>query len=81
MGEPRRSIGDGTWEVGVDIEPGLYVALNVTDGYWERMSSFSGDDSTIANDFVSSAEQVMVEILPSDRAFKTVDCGTWEKRW
>jgi len=79
MAAPRTEFGDGVWEVGVDIEPGIYVATDIKGGYWERMSGFDGD-STITNDAIGIAEQIMVEILPSDAAFKTTDCGTWRKR-
>jgi len=79
MTAPRTEFGDGVWEVGVDIEPGIYVATDIEDGYWARMSGFDGD-SIITNDAIGTAEQIMVEILPSDAAFKTTDCGTWRKR-
>lgn len=75
-----QTISDGINIVGSDIQPGVYRASGSTLGcYWARLSGFTGAGSDIiANDF-SSDGQVVVEILPTDKAFKTIDCGVWEK--
>lgn len=71
------TFGPGTHLVGRDIQPGLYTTT--VDGYcyWERLSGTSGDfDDIIANDFTSGA-RVYVQILATDVAFFSDDCGTW----
>ncbi|MGY1606360.1 MULTISPECIES: hypothetical protein [unclassified Geodermatophilus] len=68
--------GDGTYLVGTDIQPGLYRADGTSGCYWERLSDVTGDfDAILANDNPSG--QSYVEILPTDVAFSTDECGRW----
>lgn len=77
--------GDGTWKIGADsvprqIPPGTYrVHVTsgglVTDGYWERTSA-SGD--IIENNFITSAQEVTVTILPTDGQFTSSRLGLWK---
>ncbi len=63
-----------------DIAPGRYYADPSSGCYWERQRATSGSLSDIiANEFLSyDATQWIVDILPSDVAFKTeTACGTW----
>jgi hypothetical protein len=67
-------VKEGTYLVGNDIQPGIYVGLAGEDifdtCYWERLSSLSGEfDAIIANS--NSAGLYYVEILDSDYAFTT----------
>ena len=63
--------GDGTYVVGVDIRPGVYVSASSG----ERLSGLSGDfDDIIANG--SSAGKQYVQIAPSD-VFSSQECSTW----
>ena len=77
------SFGDGTWIVGDDIEPGRYRTPNDAKGSfvlcsWTRLSGLSGDlDDVIAIKLPSGP--TYVEILPTDVAFETDDCGLWTK--
>lgn len=76
-----RMVGDGTFVVGVDIQPGTYTTTGPFDKYmgcyWERLRGYSGSiKDVIANDYTHS-KKVIVEIKSSDKAFKTEDCGTW----
>jgi hypothetical protein len=83
------SFGDGTWLVGTDIQPGTYRADGmVADGnsadwcYWGRLSDLTGgseadDNGIIDNHLGTDPGQVVVEILPTDVAFETNDCGIW----
>ncbi len=75
----RSTFGDGTWIVGRDIAPGVYVAASPSDSaYWERLANFSGeDDGILANGFTSGSGQLVVEIRDGDVGFRTEDCGTW----
>lgn len=72
--------GDGTFEVGVDIEPGTYVSAP-TSGigcYWARLRGSDGFDSIIANDFGTG--QMIATIKASDRFFETSGCAAWAQR-
>ena len=67
------AFGPGTYQVGVELQPGLYVGnagTGVRDScYWERLSGVSGEFSDIiAND--NAIGQFYVEILRTDKYFK-----------
>jgi hypothetical protein len=48
---PKKAVGDGTYEVGVDIKPGDYRTKGESECYWERDGNLSGKISAvIAND-------------------------------
>ncbi|MEU2234316.1 hypothetical protein [Streptomyces vietnamensis] len=71
--------GDGDFEVGKDVKPGLYRSTGNKDAecYWERAKNASGDtDGIIANDNVTGTSYV--EIKATDKLFKSSGCGTWE---
>lgn len=78
--QPKTTIDhDGTLVVGTDIVPGTYSSAGpIGSGrcYWKRMSSLSGSD--IIDSAMSSKPQV-VQIDPSDKAFKTDGCQPWQK--
>jgi len=67
---------NGTYVVGSDIEPGTYRTSGGTGCYWARLKSL--DTGDVIDNNVSDGPQV-VRILPSDTAFMTRDCGTWQK--
>ena len=70
---------DGTYSVGTDIVPGTYSSAGpVGSGrcYWKRLSGPNGND--IIDNALSSKPQV-VQIGPSDTAFKTDGCQPWQK--
>lgn len=64
----------GTYLVGTDIKPGIYVGLTgegiFESCYWARLSDLSGDmDALLAND---NAEGLFyIEVLPTDKALET----------
>lgn len=72
--------GDGTFEVGVDIEPGTYVAQASPGSkcYWARLSSSTGRDNIIDNNI--SEGQSIVTISASDAFFETSRCNGWTQR-
>ncbi len=78
---PASSFGPGMHVVGTDISPGLYTAQAQSSCYWERVSGFNGSSGDrIANDFISSAGQVIVEISAGDAGFfADGECGTWTR--
>jgi len=80
---PRRglqaNISPGLWLVGSQVNPGVYRATVSSGCYWERTRGFTSKlGDIIANDFVSSAGQQLVEIRSGDVGFQSdADCGTW----
>lgn len=71
------SFGSGTKLVNNDIEPGRYIAKDVSLCYWARLKGLSGSlDEVIANGN-ETGSQVIVDILPSDVAFESTRCGRW----
>ena len=78
---PKNSFrGSGTFKVGSQVAPGIYVsAARVTQScYWARLSDLSGSfDSIIANEFGKG--QQVVEILESDAGIQVRRCQTFRK--
>ena len=78
---PRAPFGSGQFRIGEQIVAGRYFADPLQNGcYWERQKGTSGTlGDIIANRFVGyDAMQYIVDILPSDVAFKTdAKCGLW----
>lgn len=74
---PKTTIdSDGTYQVGVDIAPGNYHTAGSSGCYWARLSSLDTNDIIDNNN--SNGPQV-VSIQPTDKAFLTQRCGTWQK--
>jgi hypothetical protein len=70
--------GDGTYLIGTDIPPGRYRADGASSCSWQRLSDLTGDyDAVLAWEFPDG--QAYVEVLPTDVAFATDDCGTWSR--
>jgi hypothetical protein len=68
--------GDGTYRVGVDIQPGVYRSQGGSGCYWARLSGFSGGlGDVIANNFGAGPQ--VVQIAATDAAFSTSGCSTW----
>lgn len=76
---PRTQFGDGQYRVGPEIIPGRYFTSPSAGCYWERQRGLGGTTAdVIAGEFVGfAAGQWIVDILTTDRGFKTIDCGTW----
>ncbi len=72
--------GDGTYQVGVDVKPGTYVAAPAASGncYWARLRSGDGLDNIIDNG--NSSGQVVVTIKASDKLFESHGCSDWSRR-
>jgi hypothetical protein len=75
--EPKTTIDhDGTFVVGTDIAPGTYSSPGpVGSGtcYWKRTSP----DGDIIDNALSKKPQI-VQVLPTDSAFKTNGCQPWQ---
>lgn len=66
---------DGTYLVGVDIPMGKYRDAGGPMCYWARLRSLSANDIIESKNI--SGPQV-IEIRPSDTAFVTQNCGSWQ---
>ena len=74
--EPKLSLDPGTYTVGSEIAPGIYVGhagASLFDScYWERLSGVSGTfDDIMAN--ANATGQFYLEVQPTDKYLKT-DC-------
>jgi hypothetical protein len=73
---PKTTIdADGTYAVGKDIQPGNYSSAGpVGDGacYWKRVSG-----SDIVDNALTKKAQI-VQIAPTDTAFTTNECQSWQ---
>jgi ribosomal protein L29 len=82
LGQARTAIargtigGTGTFVVGQDIEPGTYRAAASQGCYWARLKSLDTNDII---DNQNADGPVVVEILPSDKAFETDRCSKFHK--
>jgi hypothetical protein len=62
--------------VGQSVQPGRYITSGFEFCYWARLAGLSGESGeVIVND--TPTGRAVVEILPSDVAFDSGDCGTW----
>ncbi|OBF12666.1 MULTISPECIES: hypothetical protein [unclassified Mycobacterium] len=68
---------DGIYNVGTDIAPGIYSSGGPLDNgtcYWKRTGN---PDGNIIDNAMSKKPQV-VQIDPTDKAFKTSGCQPWQ---
>jgi hypothetical protein len=72
---PATKFGNGTYQVGVHIEPGTYSADGQGTCYWARLSNFS--HTGVGGIITNGNNPTTVEIAPSDAGFTTFGCGTW----
>jgi hypothetical protein len=74
---PKTSFGDGTYNVGTDIAPGVYQSAGPVDGggacYWKR----SNGDGIVANAMSKKPQTVQIEA--GDTTFKSSECQEWQK--
>lgn len=73
------SIGQGTWTVGRDIEPGTYRTAQAVSGdcYWGIYRSGSNGDDIIENDIVVGGYPTVTLSVGQD--FENNGCGTFIK--
>jgi hypothetical protein len=76
-GPQSKSMGDGTWAVGIDIADGTYQATSTGLCYWARLSSFSGTSDALVASGHAAAGPFTVTVSPSDGGFLSSDCGEW----
>jgi hypothetical protein len=73
------SFGDGTYQVGADIQPGTYRTREGSPNcYYERLKNFTGGiNSILAN--ANTYAPAIVTIRPTDAGFNSQGCATWTK--
>lgn len=77
---PGEPFGEGTWLVGIDIEPGRYFASSPSESCdWYRLQSFGGEhtDGHFTPD--GAGWFPIVDIDAADVGFENFGCGTWTK--
>lgn len=81
---PVRTIGDGTWVVGAEIEPGTYRTTGPSEDSlikmcsWSRRKDTSGEfKSVIATNIAQGPTTVTIK--PTDGAFESRGCNPWTK--
>lgn len=74
------TVGDGTWTVGTDIDPGTYRAAAAVGStcYWGIYRSGSNGDDIIQNDIPGGGRPVVN--LSAGQDFNSTRCGKWEKQ-
>lgn len=74
------TIGDGTWTVGTDIEPGTYRASADVGSscYWGIYASGSNGSNIIDNDLPGGGRPSVA--LSAGQDFKSSRCGKWERQ-
>lgn len=76
--EPVDTFEDGLHLVGRDIEPGRYIAVGLSGGCdWARLADTAGAQPIATVE--SFGGQAVVEIDPGDAAFRSQNCGLWER--
>ena len=75
---PAHTIGQGTYIVGIDVNPGDYVADAIDGRYcrWFLLRGFAGR----ASDIISSGTGVLrgiAQIPPDAVGFRSINCGDW----
>ena len=71
--------GDGTYQVGKDIQPGTYRTRTSSPGcYYARLNGFGGTTGEIIANNNTDAPAI-VTIAATDKGFESQSCGTWTK--
>jgi hypothetical protein len=71
---------DGTYLIGKDVLPGLYLTLGPTGNgmrSWSRLSSIAGREVSNVVDRGETRDAQYVQIAPTDTAFETHGCQSW----
>ena len=73
------TMGEGTYEVGVDAPAGRYKTVGEDGCYWERTKDDSGSfGSILANNNVNDGARASVTVKKGE-FFTSSGCGTWTK--
>ncbi|MDQ0278586.1 hypothetical protein QO003_002889 [Arthrobacter silviterrae] len=76
----QNTVGDGTWTVGRNIDPGTYVATADVGStcYWGIYASGSNGADIIQNDLPGGGRPSVT--LSAGQDFKSSRCGSWTKQ-
>jgi hypothetical protein len=76
--QAQNTIREGTWAIGVDVQPGTYRTKDAVSGscYWEIDSDANGNN-IVANDIVTGGRPTVT--LSGGQYFTTNRCGDWAK--
>ncbi len=76
----KNTVGDGTWTVGRNIDPGTYLSTSDVGAscYWGIYTSGSNGSDIIDNDIPGGGRPTVT--LSTGQDFKTARCGTWTKQ-
>lgn len=84
--QPTRNTipGSGTYRIGVDVQPGTYSSTPTTGSsfalcQWTRLKDLSGTPASTIALGNTAAGPIYVTIEPSDVAFNSFGCETWQK--
>ncbi|WP_116044486.1 hypothetical protein [Amycolatopsis palatopharyngis] len=75
---PKVEFGPGTWEVGVDVQPGKYKTAGPDGGlpcYWARLKDTSGDLGSIINNSILEGPGTVT--INKGELFETSGCQDW----
>ncbi|WP_143101752.1 hypothetical protein [Amycolatopsis marina] len=75
---PKVEFGPGTWEVGVDVQPGKYKTGGPDGGlpcYWARLNDTSGDLGSIINNSILEGPGTVT--INKGELFETSGCQDW----
>ena len=78
---PNTIPGQGTFPVGIEVQPGTYVSQPLATGktcIWLRLRDERNNRASVINEG-SEVGSVTVTILPTDVAFESSGCETWRK--
>lgn len=77
-GRVLTSVGDGTWQIGVDVEPGTYTTSGAVDStcHHALRPTRTGGGVVDATDGLGPATVVLAE---ADGWFETSGCATWRR--
>ncbi len=74
----KGQFGEGTYVVGVDMDPGTYVATGGESCEWARLSGFGATESeVIERGFADPAGPPRVTVTSTDAGFTSGGCGGW----
>lgn len=75
------TVGDGTWEVGAEVQPGTYTVTSDGYCYWARLKNFDGElDSIITNGNLDPGARGRVTVRKSDKGIELAGGCTWKRK-
>lgn len=67
--------GDGTYRVGSEVQPGVYVGTGSEECQYQRLGKMdAGYDDVIVRGLL---DRPVIEIMAGDGGFRTDGCGSW----